>query len=178
MKVTERIRAVRVFANRAPCEFCRASFAKSKERTRAKVIFYYILRSAIGAMLPRGICRLLLTYVFINIYELQNFQCFFKFRFLHDNFSAFFLKFECCIEQVWYYCIHWCLYQVVFFFIFCKDDSEMLSLSKKLSKFSMMFYRETSQLHFSWTESICEASLNSTLRTARTLKGLKTHYKI
>ena len=43
------------------------------------------------------------------------------------------------IEQVWYYeCIDWCLYQVVFFFIFCKDDSKMLRLSKKLSNFSMM----------------------------------------
>ena len=31
-------------------------------------------------------------------------------------------------------------------FLFCKDDSEMLRLSKKLSNFSMMFYRETSQL--------------------------------
>ena len=35
--------------------------------------------------------------------------------------------------------LDWCLYQVVFFFIFCKDDSEMLRLSKKLSNFSMMF---------------------------------------
>jgi hypothetical protein len=44
------------------------------------------------------------------------------------------------IEQVWYYeCIDWCLYQVVFFFIFCKDDSEMLRLSKKLSNFPLMF---------------------------------------
>ena len=31
-------------------------------------------------------------------------------------------------------------------FIFCKDDSEMLRLSKKLSNFPMMLYRETSQL--------------------------------
>ena len=45
------------------------------------------------------------------------------------------------IEQV-YECIDWCLYQVVFFFIFCKDDSEMLRLSKKLSNFSMMFAEE------------------------------------
>jgi hypothetical protein len=36
----------------------------------------------------------------------------------------------------------WCLYQVVFFFIFCKDNSEMLRLSKKLSNFSMLFYSD------------------------------------
>jgi hypothetical protein len=48
-----------------------------------------------------------------------------------------------------YECIDWCrLYQVDYFFIFCKDDFEMLRLSKKLSNFSMMFYRETSQLHY------------------------------
>ena len=34
------------------------------------------------------------------------------------------------MEQVWYYeCIVWCLYQVVFFFIFCKDGSEMLYMA-------------------------------------------------
>ncbi len=43
------------------------------------------------------------------------------------------------------------MYRLVFassclFFVFCNDDSEMLRLSKKLSIFSMMFYRETSQL--------------------------------
>jgi hypothetical protein len=38
------------------------------------------------------------------------------------------------------------LHQVAFFSIFCKDDSDMLQLSKKLSIFSMMFYKETSQL--------------------------------
>ena len=48
--------------------------------------------------------------------------------------------------MVYYECFDWFLYQVVFFFIFCKDDSEMLRLSKKLSNFSMMFYTETSQL--------------------------------
>jgi hypothetical protein len=32
-----------------------------------------------------------------------------------------------CIEQAWIYkCIDQCLYQVTFFFIFCKDDSKML----------------------------------------------------
>ena len=33
----------------------------------------------------------------------------------------------------------------------------------------MMFYRETSQLRFSWTKSICKASLNS-------IKQLKLHF--
>ena len=43
-------------------------------------------------------------------------------------------------RRLWYYeCFEWCLYQVVFYFIFCKDDSEMLRLSKKLSNFPMMF---------------------------------------
>ena len=53
---------------------------------------------------------------------------------------------ECIrIEQVWYYeCIDWCLYQVVFFFIFCKDDSEMLRLSKKTIEFFHDVSRETS----------------------------------
>jgi hypothetical protein len=37
---------------------------------------------------------------------------------------------------------------------------------------------QTNIWRFSWTKSICEASLNRTLRTARTLKCLKTHYKM
>jgi hypothetical protein len=47
-----------------------------------------------------------------------------------------------CIEQVWYYeCIDWCLYQVVLFFIFCKDDSEMLKAFDKTIKFFHVLQR-------------------------------------
>jgi hypothetical protein len=81
-----------------------------------------------------------------------------------DNFSALFLKFECFegrrnnINKLyrtsmsglvsWMYIDMkvFALHQVAFFSIFCKDDSDMLQLSKKLSIFSMMFYKETSQL--------------------------------
>ena len=47
-----------------------------------------------------------------------------------------------CIEQVWYYeCIDWCLYQVVLFFIFCKDDSEMLKAFDKTIEFFHVLQR-------------------------------------
>ena len=51
--------------------------------------------------------------------------------------------------QVWYYeCIDMKVFASSYFlqYFFCKDDSDMLKLSKKLSIFSMMFYKETSQL--------------------------------
>jgi hypothetical protein len=72
------------------------------------------------------ICTILGISKFLLMYELQDFQCLSKqfFAWDIDNFSAFFLKFECfqCkegvinnqyemyLEQVWYYeYIDWCL---------------------------------------------------------------------
>jgi hypothetical protein len=131
-------------------------------------------------MLPRGICHLL-AYVFLLIYELQNFQCFSKqfFAWDIDNFSAFFLKFECFQfkEGVIMYRTAMVLrmYRLVlvssFFLIFCKDNSEMLkAFEKTIEFFHDVLQRnvtaantpppQTNIWRFSWTKSICEASLN------------------